>query len=87
MIVYTDGGDPPRRLYTARSSGTGTRLVYRSQQEIYNPAWSPDGGWITFSMGIGEQLDVYVIRADGTGLTRLTRVPKGRIACCSDWGP
>jgi TolB protein len=87
MIVYTDGGDPARRLYTARSSGTGTRLVYRSRQEIYNPAWSPDGGWITFSMGVGDQLDVYVIRADGTGLTRLTRVPRGRIACCSDWRP
>jgi Tol biopolymer transport system component len=80
----TDGQDPPRRLYVARSDGTGARLVYRSRQEIVNPAWSPDGEWLTFSMGVGDRLDVYVIRLDGTGPMRLTR---SGTACCSDWGP
>jgi TolB protein len=86
LIVYTDDDeDPPHRLYTARSDGTGTRLVYRGRREIYNPSWSPDGAWLTFSMGVGDHLDVYVIRADGTDLRRLTRVPPNRLACCSDW--
>jgi Tol biopolymer transport system component len=83
-IVFTDGGNVPRRLYTARAGRRGSKLVFASRQEIVNPAWSPDGDWITFSMGIGNRLDVYVIRADGTGLVRITR---GGLACCSDWRP
>ena len=85
-ISFT-AGRPPRSLYTARTDGTGARLVYSGGQEIYNPAWSPDDAWLTFSMGAGNRLDVYVIRADGSGLRRLTRVPRGGTACCSDWAP
>jgi Tol biopolymer transport system component len=84
--MLVSGTHPPRRLVTSRVDGGGAKVIFKSAQDIYNPAWSPDGRWITFSMGAhDEHLDVYVIRADGTGLTRLTRnAPEGQ-ACCSDW--
>src|SRR5579864_166606 len=64
----------------------------------YRPSWSPDGKWIAFSSdrntkiqyaaGRWEELhplSLYVIRADGTGLRRLT--PEGRVAGSPKWSP
>ncbi len=41
------------------------------------PAWSPDGTQITFSSDRADKgnLDVYVMNADGTGVTQLTDAP------------
>ena len=51
-------------------------------------AWSPDGGWIVFSGKApgspGE--DIYVMRADGTELHRVTNTP-GVDEEFADWGP
>ena len=85
-MVFTDGGNRPLSLFTARLEGSDSKRVLRTTQEIVNPAWSPDGQWITFSMGTGDRLDVYVVRTDGRDLTRLTKMAPRRMACCSDWG-
>jgi TolB protein len=85
-MVFTDGGNRPLSLFTARLDGSDSKRVLRTTQEIVNPAWSPDGQWITFSMGTGDRLDVYVVRTDGRDLTRLTKMAPRRMACCSDWG-
>ena len=53
---------------------------------MYDPAWSPDSQWITFSGGPSlDRLSVYIVQADGDGLTRLTALARKRFACCSDW--
>ncbi len=39
---------------------------------VYFPSPSPDGEWIAFEGVRGQQEDVYVVRADGSGLRRLT---------------
>jgi TolB protein len=86
MIVFTDGAFAPPGLYTARSDGGDPKLVLTRATEIYNPAWSPDGRWITLSIDVsGERSDIYVVRADGTELTRLTEMAPHATACCSDW--
>lgn len=37
-----------------------------------NPAWSPDGSKIAFSSNRDGNFEIYVMGADGTGVTRLT---------------
>ena len=38
----------------------------------YDPAWSPKGDWIAFTSERNGSADLYRVRADGTGLQRLT---------------
>ncbi len=40
--------------------------------EFWNPKWSPDGRTLVFESTLDGRYSVYTIRADGTGLTRLT---------------
>ncbi|UCC75982.1 MAG: PD40 domain-containing protein [Anaerolineales bacterium] len=36
------------------------------------PVWSPDGSWIAFSTEVEGRRDIYLMHADGTGLTLVT---------------
>jgi serine/threonine protein kinase len=38
----------------------------------YGPAWSPDGQYIAFTSDREGNLDIYTMKADGTGVKRLT---------------
>ena len=51
------------------------RLLVRSQGEWKDgsPAWSPDGKRIAFYSERDGNAEIYLMNADGTGLTRLTR--------------
>lgn len=40
--------------------------------EYWNPDWSPDGRTLVFESTLGGTYAIYTIRADGSGLTRLT---------------
>ncbi len=86
-MVFTNRSEPTLLLSTARLNGTDSKRVLRGMQNIFNPAWSPDGQWISFSMGAAVRSEVYVVRTDGRDLTRLTTMTPRRTACCSDWAP
>ena len=71
-------------VYVARPDGGGVRNLTRnaassrSEADDHMPAWSPDGRLIAFvssrdhaSAGI-EDLEIYVMSADGRGPRRLT---------------
>lgn len=61
-----------RNIFKIRPDGTQrTQLTY--DNEFYNwfPAWSPDGRKITFSSNRSGSYYIYVMNADGSGLTRL----------------
>jgi TolB protein len=72
-LAFARGGN----IWTIGAEGTRARLLLRS---AYAPAWSPDGSKLAFvsnrpdARGVRDE-EIYVARADGTGVTRLTRLP------------
>jgi TolB protein len=66
-------------LWTMRADGRGARRLVRASRNVneqaFSPDWAPDGRTLVFSSnrpGDGNP-ELYRVRADGTGLTRLTR--------------
>jgi TolB protein len=60
------------QIYSINADGTGdTQLTSEGNNE--NPSWSPDGRFITFSSIRGNGQGVYIMRADGTGQTRVSQ--------------
>jgi serine/threonine protein kinase len=72
-------------VYVMSSSGGNQRRLASNRADDEAPAWSPDGQWIVFSSrrhscpGVrddgGCDWDLYRIRPDGSGVTRLTNTP------------
>lgn len=69
------------QIYIVNYDGTNLRpLGSNFDDSIQSPIWSPDGQKIAFFVGQSDSsfptlntgTDIYVINADGTGLTRLT---------------
>lgn len=63
----------PGRVLTALNGGA------------LDPAWSPDGSWLTFAGHDGPAIDIYAIQPDGSSLTRLTA--DGLLARSPVWSP
>jgi TolB protein len=54
----------------------GSRLKALTTHAAHGAAWSPDGSKIAFSSSVGGSVfDIFVMSADGTGLTNLTNSP------------
>lgn len=85
--------DGTRIAYVARPRGGHARLrvadvrtgawrdVTDGAADAGNPAWSPDGRYLAFFSERDGDPELYLVRADGTGTTRLTRSPG------ADWLP
>lgn len=61
-------------VFMIRPDGTDRRLVLKNRNldETF-PMWSPDSRWIGFSRLVEGRGDAFVIRRDGSRLTRVTR--------------
>jgi Tol biopolymer transport system component len=69
-------------LAVMNADGTGVRRLTRTRTVETNPVWSPDGRLIAFTSNrhvkrgqrerLGPDLELYVMRADGTRIRRLT---------------
>jgi Tol biopolymer transport system component len=68
VLAFTRGGD----VFTIASDGTGARRLIRA---AYSPSWSPDGKEIAFVSDRSGDEEIYVARADGTRVRRLTLLP------------
>ena len=75
-----------RDIYLIRPDGTGLQRLTRLDGANIEPAWSPDGKRIAFPSDRTRQdlTDIYVMNADGTKQTRLTRTADSG---SPDWQP
>lgn len=71
--VFLDDYD----VFTVNPDGTGLRLIRGGLQADFDPTWSPDGSKIAFASCPRFPLaaDIYVMNADGSGLTNITNTP------------
>ena len=75
-IAYTQTRqDDSTALYLMKPDGTDRRCLVDTDGPDDHPAWSPDGRQLAFVGGTGDVDQVFVIRADGTGLRQVTDSP------------
>ena len=80
QIVFSSYRDGDGDLFVMNADGSGLRRVLEHEGEDLAPAWSPDGAWITFvsrraTESGSQDMDVFVVRPNGTGLANLTDDP------------
>ena len=64
------------QVWVANIDGTHARPLTAPGLEAFGPSWSPDGSHIAFASNSNRvQSGIYVMRSDGTGVTRLA-LPK-----------
>jgi Tol biopolymer transport system component len=86
-VIRVRTGNPPRReIIVTDPAGTERRVLMRARGRRgvgvagERLAWSPDGHWLAFTGEVGSQAkrveqattDLFVVRADGSDLHRLT---------------
>ncbi|HEY3349669.1 MAG TPA: S9 family peptidase [Thermoanaerobaculia bacterium] len=62
------------QVWTVPAAGGFPRMVTSFDDPVGGVEWSPDGTWIAFSLapGGGMNVQIYLVKPDGTGLRRLT---------------
>lgn len=72
QIAFVSDRSGGAQIYVMPASGgTPKRVTFQGSQNT-DPAWSPDGEAIAFVSRDGN-FDVFTVRPDGTGLTRITQ--------------
>jgi Tol biopolymer transport system component len=81
-LAFTRTGD----VYAIEPDGTGLQQLTSGPARDQRPVWSPDGSQIAFESDRSDPApgtclegycnwDVYVMKADGSGITRITTTP------------
>jgi TolB protein len=78
-------------IFTVRPDGGGLRQVTNALRGVVTavPDWSPDGRWIAYQRGLwgSDRFHIFVMRANGTHRTDLSRGPCARATCTSEGHP
>jgi hypothetical protein len=72
-IAYTrTRSDSTQAVHLMAPDGSGDRCLVDTPGSDTWLRWSPDGQWLAFVGGEGAQEDLFVVRANGSDLTRVT---------------
>ena len=85
-IAFVREFEDSTQLYVLDTVGATPRRLAPQLHFTYWPNWSPDGTSILFTEGETHGLDVYLIRADGSGLRGVLHDPTADFRCPS-WAP
>lgn len=90
-IAFQTNRNGHPQIFLMRADGTDQTLLadlgvneLGQQLGAVFPSWSPDGQMLCFSSQ-RQPRDIFVIRADGSGLTNITNDPSDDFRC--DWSP
>jgi TolB protein len=70
-FVFTSDRDGDSELYVRRTDGSTVQLTH-NQIPDFGATWSPGGTRLAFSRPSGEGTALFVMRADGSGVRRIT---------------
>lgn len=72
--AWSGSGFQQSGIFVMRADGSNPTNLTPLPGSFSYPAWSPDGSRIAFAYGQkGSEIEIYVVQADGSGLTQLTR--------------
>ena len=80
-LAYSMRGD----IWIQRLGSDEARAVTRGPGYHFEPSWSPDGEWIALAVDTDGELDIAVVRSDGSGFRVLT--PGGGVDVQPTWTP
>jgi Tol biopolymer transport system component len=63
LIAFSADTGSGTQLFTVRRDGHDLRQITYGPDEATTPDWSPDGGWLAYSLG---ECTIALVRADGT---------------------
>lgn len=73
--------DGTRRIWLAATAGGPATALTDARGHSDQPTWSPDGDYLVFVSEVAGDPELFLMRADGSGQTRLTHAPG------ADWLP
>jgi len=74
-LVLDSLGDRTEDIFVSRTDGSGIRRLTDDRYRDRAPVWSPDGSAVTFYSNRSGSYEIWSIRRDGSGLTKLSNRP------------
>jgi Tol biopolymer transport system component len=85
QIAYIGKYQGTPAIYLANADGSNRTLVARGVTDHTTFSWSPDGDRLAFTRGGGRSQEIWLVNADGSGLTQLTHSASKRKRTDFDW--
>ena len=86
LVVLNADGSGRRQItdFPANTPEFSPGGIFPKMRGAVTPAWSPAGDWIAFASNHEGNYDLYLIRPDGSDLTRITDSPANELSV--GWG-